>query len=285
MSMQDDLFIASTIPASAGIGLRFPHHQDVIDQSPKVGWMEVHSENYFGGGHPLRALEAARQSWPISLHGVGLSLGSADGVNSDHINRIKTLADRVDAGMISDHLSWSIGDGTYLGDLLPLPMTEEALDVVVSNVNRFQDGVARQVLVENPSSYLRYRHSTIPEWEFLCEVVKRTGCAVLLDINNVYVSASNHGWDALAYLKAIPASSVREIHLAGHSVRKGIRVDDHASPVCDAVWDLYRVALSHFGPVPTLIEWDNDLPPLARLVQEAHKAQSILQEIDHANAA
>jgi hypothetical protein len=285
MSMLDDTIIASTIPASAGIGLRFPHHQAVIDQSPAVGWMEVHSENYFGGGQPLRALEAARRSWPISLHGVGLSLGSAEGVDPHHIQRIKSLADRIDAGMISDHLSWSIAAGTYLGDLLPLPMTEEALDVVTANVNRFQDGVARQVLVENPSSYLQYRHSTIPEWEFLGEIVKRTGCAVLLDVNNVYVSSCNHGWDPMAYLKAVPALAVREIHLAGHSVRGMIRVDDHASPVCDDVWSLYRSALEFIGPVPTLIEWDNDLPPLERLVEEAQKAQSILQEVCHADAA
>ena len=289
MTMSAVPHIASTIPASAGIGLRFPHHQAVIAEKPSVAWMEVHSENYFGGGEPLRALEAARAHWPVSLHGVGLSLGSAGGIDLDHVSRLKSLADRIDAGLISDHLSWSIGGGSYLGDLLPLPMTEEALDVVINNVARFQDGVGRRVLVENPSSYLRYRHSTIPEWEFLSQVAHRTGCAILLDVNNVYVSAENHGWDALAYIKAIPATDVLEIHLAGHSIRqhqdRQIRVDDHASPVCDAVWELYRRALERTGPVPTLIEWDNDLPPLSRLVEEAKLAQLYLTETADADVA
>jgi len=288
MTMLVPQHTASTIPALAGIGLRFPHHQAVIAEKPPVAWMEVHSENYFGGGEPIRALEAARSNWPISLHGVGLSLGSANGIDLGHVSRIKSLADRIDAGLVSDHLSWSIGDGTYLGDLLPLPMTEEALDVVSDNINRFQDCVGRRVLVENPSSYLRYRHSTIPEWEFLSQVAKRTGCAILLDVNNVYVSAENHGWNALAYIESIPAKDVLEIHLAGHSIRqyqdRQIRVDDHASPVCDAVWELYRYALARTGPVPTLIEWDNELPPLSRLVEEARLAQSYLKETADADA-
>ncbi len=279
----------SPIPAAAGIGLRFPHHRAVIEDKPVVAWMEVHSENYLGGGEPLKALEAARREWPISLHGVGLSLGSADGIDLTHVKRLKALADRIDAGLVSDHLSWSIADGAYLGDLLPLPMTEEALDVVAANVARFQDGMGRRVLVENPSSYLRYRHSTIPEWEFLAEVAKRTGCAVLLDVNNAYVSASNHGWDLTTYFDSILTTDILEIHLAGHSVRtfkdRQIRVDDHASPVCDAVWALYRQVVDRIGAVPTLIEWDNDLPPLSRLVDEADFAQTILGKTADADAA
>ncbi len=281
--------LAATIPASAGIGLRFPHHESVVRDRPPVGWLEVHTENYMGGGAPLLALEVARRDYPISLHGVGLSLGSADGLDPTHLGRIRDLDRRIEAGLVSEHLSWSIADGVYLGDLLPLPMTEEALAVVCANVARFQDAIGRRVLIENPSSYLRYRHSTMPEREFLVATAERTGCGVLLDVNNVFVSARNHGWDADAYLEAIPVSIVGEIHLAGHSVRRfgnqTIRIDDHGSPVCEAVWSLYRRALRRFGPIPTLIERDNHIPPLPALVAEATRAQALLDEVRHADAA
>jgi uncharacterized protein (UPF0276 family) len=269
------------IPASAGIGLRAPHYRAVAETRPRVAWFEVHTENFMGGGLSLGYLEALRRDYPISLHGVGLSLGSADCLDAAHLERVRRVAERIAPGLVSDHLSWSVAEGTYLGDLLPLPLTEEALEVVCRNVDRFQDHLARRVLVENPSSYLRYRHSTIPEWEFLAAVAARTGCGILCDVNNIYVSASNHGWNPSEYLAALPAAAIAEIHLAGHTVkslRQGpeIRIDDHGSAVDSAVWALYEEAVTRFGRVPTLIEWDNRIPPLEILTAEAQKAAAIL---------
>jgi hypothetical protein len=271
----------NTIPAAAGIGLRFPHHQTVIDERPKVAWFEVHTENYMGGGAPLNYLETIRRDYPISLHGVGLSLGSAEGLDAAHLERVREVAQRIEPGLVSDHLSWSIAGGNYFGDLLPLPLTEEALSIVCGNVQRFQDCLGRRVLVENPSTYMRFRHSTIPEWEFLAALAERTGCGILCDINNIFVSACNHGWDAHEYLAGLPAAAIGEIHLAGHAVRdlgdgRSLRIDDHGSPVDDAVWQLYRDAIDRYGPVPTLIERDNDIPPLEILAAEADKAAIVL---------
>ncbi|HVO03666.1 MAG TPA: DUF692 domain-containing protein [Candidatus Cybelea sp.] len=269
------------IPAAAGIGLRFQHHRAVIETRPDIAWFEVHIENYMGGGKPLEQLETIRRDYALSLHGVGLSLGSADGLDADHLERVRRLTLRFQPGLVSEHLSWSVSAGQYLADLLPLPLTEEALDVVCDNVERVQERLKRWILVENPSSYLRFRHSTIPEWEFLAAVAARTGCGILCDVNNIFVSASNHGWDASRYLAALPAGAVGEIHLAGHSLRdlgqgRTIRIDDHGSPVIPAVWRLYREALAHFGALPTLIEWDTDVPPLDTLTDEAQKAEAIL---------
>jgi uncharacterized protein len=282
------------IPAKAGIGLRFQHHQAVLDVAPDVAWMEVHTENYMGGGTPLAYLDAIRCDYPISLHGVGLSLGSAEGLDAAHLERIRAVAQRVEPGLMSEHIAWSLVDGTYLADLLPLPMTEEALAVVCRHVDQVQSCVKRRILVENPSTYLRYRHSTIPEWEFMAAVAERTGCGILCDANNIYVSCQNHGWDASNYLAALPPAAIGEIHLAGHSVRqladgRSLRIDDHASRVIGEVWALYREALARFGPVPTLIEWDNDVPPLDVLLGEAEFAAALLvraeQEARHADAA
>jgi uncharacterized protein (UPF0276 family) len=269
------------IPAAAGIGLRFPHHQRVVTERPNVAWFEVHTENYMGGGAPLKYLEAIRRDYPISLHGVGLSLGSAEGLDESHLERTRHVAERIQPRLVSDHLSWSVTAGTYLGDLLPLPLTEEALDIVSRNVQRFQDCIGRAILVENPSTYMEFRHSTIPEWEFLAALAGRTGCGILCDVNNIFVSASNHGWDAHTYLAGLPVSAIGEIHLAGHALRelgdgRSLRIDDHGSAVDDAVWALYHDAVDRFGPVPTLIEWDNDIPPLETLMAEADKASTIL---------
>ena len=274
----------SPIPAQAGIGLRFQHHRAVVETKPQVAWLEIHTENYMGGGIPLHFLEQARRDYPISMHGVGLSLGSNEGLDDAHLARTRALADRIQPGLISDHLSWSVNARTYLADLLPLPLTEEALDVVCANVTRFQDAMGRKVLVENPSSYLRYAHSTIPEWEFMRAVAARTGCGILCDVNNIFVSASNHGWDALTYLDAMPADAIGEIHLAGHSTRTldtgaVIRIDDHGSDVIDEVWALYAAAIERFGPVPTLIERDNNIPALEALVGEADHAAAILSRL------
>jgi uncharacterized protein (UPF0276 family) len=273
------------IPASGGIGLRAPHHREVIESRPDIAWFEVHTENYMGGGLPLYYLEAIRRDYPVSLHGVGLSLGSVDGIDSAHLERIRNVAERIAPGLVSDHLSWSMSENTYFGDLLPLPLTEEALDIVCCNVERFQDHLQRRVLVENPSSYLRYRHSTIPEWEFLAAVAERSGCGILCDVNNIFVSASNHGWNPSKYLAALPVAAIGEIHLAGHTLKSleegvSIRIDDHGSAVDPAVWALYSEAVARFGPVPTLIEWDNRIPPLEVLIGEADKASAILARAD-----
>lgn len=282
---------ATPIPARAGIGLRFAHHGAVLEQRPPLAWFEVHTENYLGGGPNLHALEAVRANYPVSLHGVGLSLGSAQGLDATHLDRVRDLADRIQPGLLSEHLSWCVVDGHYLPDLLPLPMTEEALQVVCRNIDAAQHRLGRRILVENPSSYLRYRHSTIPEWEFLAAVAHRTGCAILCDVNNIFVSASNHGWSAQAYLDALPADAVAQIHLAGHSLRaledgRTIRIDDHGSRVAPEVWALYRQALLRFGPLPTLIEWDNDIPALDVLCDEAAIADRFLSEVDlHADRA
>ncbi len=269
------------IPAAAGIGLRFQHHQVVVDTRPEAPWLEVHTENYMGGGKAPAYLDAVRRDYPISLHGVGLSLGSAAGLDDGHLERVRLAVERFEPGLISEHLAWNVVDGAYLADLLPLPMTEEALDVFCGNVEHAQCHLKRRILIENPSSYLRFAHSTIPEWEFLAAVSRRTGCGILCDVNNIYVSACNHGWDATAYLDAIPAEAVSEIHLAGHSVRHVdghhvIRIDDHGSRVVPAVWTLYAQALERFGPVPTLIEWDTDIPSLQVLLDEAAQAQTCL---------
>ena len=269
------------IPAKAGIGLRFPHHQAVLDTAPDVAWMEVHTENYMGGGTPLAYLDSIRRDFPISLHGVGLSLGSAEGLDAAHIERIRKVAERIEPGLMSEHIAWSVVDGTYLADLLPLPMTEEALAVVCRHVDQVQSALRRRILVENPSTYLRFAHSTIPEWEFMAAIAARTGCGILCDVNNIYVSAKNHGWDPLAYLAALPPDAIGEIHLAGHSVRQladggTLRIDDHSSHVIGAVWSLFEAALRRFGPVPTLIEWDNNIPPLDVLLEEARHADALI---------
>jgi uncharacterized protein len=269
------------IPADAGIGLRFPHHRAALEEKPPAAWLEVHSENYMGGGAPLACLDALRRDYPVSLHGVGLSLGSADGLDARHLGRLGRLAGRVEPGLISDHLAWSATGGRHFAELLPLPYTEEALAVVRWNVEVAQESLGRRILVENASSYLRYRHSTIPEWEFLADLAARTGCGILCDVNNICVSACNHGFDPRVYLRALPRELVGEIHLAGHSVRelrdgRAIRIDDHGSRVRQEVWALYAEAIRLFGAVPTLIEWDTDVPPLGVLMEEAETARHVL---------
>lgn len=279
-----------TVPAAAGIGLRFQHHRAVLDTQPDVAWLEVHTENYMGGGPSIRTLEAIRRHYPVSLHGVGLSLGSSDGLDAAHLERIAEVVRRVEPALVSEHLSWCAAEGTYLADLLPLPLTEEALDVVCRHVDQTQAFLRRRILVENPSSYLRYEHSTIPEWDFLAAVAQRTGCGILCDVNNIYVSACNHGWDASVYLAALPGQAIFEIHLAGHTLKQfddgqSLRIDDHGSRVAPQVWALYAQALARFGRVPTLVEWDTNIPPLEILLAEAAKAGALLDEVDHAVAA
>jgi len=266
------------IPARAGIGLRTPHHREVLDTHPDVAWFEVHSENFFAaGGKPHEVLEQVRAQYPLSLHGVGLSLGSTDPLNKWHLEKLKSLISRYEPGLVSEHLCWSSVDNRYLNDLLPLPYTEEALNHVVQRIQQVQDYLGRQILLENLSSYLQFTDSTIPEWEFLSAVAQTSGCGILLDVNNIYVNATNHGFDADVYLHAIPVSAVREMHLAGHSHEDGCLIDTHSKPVADAVWQLYERAVLRFGRVPTLIEWDNDIPSLDVLMGEANRAQQIME--------
>lgn len=278
-----------TIPAAAGIGLRAPHYIDVIETRPNVAWFEVHSENYFGdGGLPLYYLLKIRTDYAISLHGVGLSLGSVDPLNRRHLENLARLADRVEPSIISEHLAWNSINGRYLNDLLPLPYTEESLKHVTERVQQTQEYLGRQILIENISSYLEYGASTIPEWEFIVELAKRSGCGLLLDINNVYVAACNHGFDPLRYLQHVPPCLVQEIHLAGFTEKwsddGALLIDTHNKPVSWEVWALYGGAFDRFGPTPTLIEWDADLPALDVLLGEANKAQRYL-ELAHAIAA
>jgi uncharacterized protein len=269
---------ASPIPATVGIGLRTPHYRELLDSLPPIGWLEVHSENYFGdGGQPLFFLEKFRSHYPLSLHGVGLSLGSTDPLNPVHLRKLKSLVERFEPGLVSDHLCWSSVGGQFLNDLLPLPYTEEALKHIVTRIGEAQDFLRRPIVLENVSSYLQYKHSTIPEWEFVAEVSRRAGCGILLDVNNIYVSAQNHHFDPLIYIDAIPIDAVKEIHLAGFDSNGECLIDTHGKPVFDAVWPLYAHAIERIGPTPTLIEWDSDIPTLDVLLAEAWKARAILE--------
>ncbi len=263
-----------------GIGFRAPHVAEIIATPPPVGWLEVHVENYLGGGPAPRALDAIRRAHPVSLHGVGLSLGSAEGLDRRHLERLVGLVRRIEPALVSEHLSWSISGGAYLNHLLPLPYTEESLALLCRHVGQAQEALGRRLLIENPSSYLRFRHSPIPEPEFLGELVQRTGCGLLCDVNNVFVTCRNLGQDPTAYLAALPSDAIGEIHLAGHSSNdvdgRIVLIDDHGSRVAPEVWDLYGQAVARFGPRPTLIEWDTDIPELPVLLDEAARAERIL---------
>ena len=269
------------VPAVAGIGLRSQHVRDFLTAARPVGWLEVHSENYLADGGPrLAALERIRRDYPVSCHGVGLSLGSADGVSREHLDRLKRLFDRIDPAIVSEHVSWSAVAGVHLNDLLPLPRTREALDTVCRNIDQAQAVFGRRILVENPSTYLGFPEDEMPESEFLSAIVAATGCGLLLDVNNVFVSAHNAGKDPIDWLDAMPTHAIGEIHLAGHAtIAAGgdtLLLDDHGSRVADTVWALYRRLIGRTGPVPTLIEWDTDVPPLAVLLAEAAKADALL---------
>ena len=266
----------------AGIGLRARHHEEILVRLPAIGWLEVHSENYFArGGAQRRQLENLRAHYDVSLHGVGLSLGSTDPLNAEHLREVSRLLRDFEPMLVSEHLSWSSVDGRYLNDLLPLPYTEEALQHVAARVSAVQEALGVQILIENISSYLRYQCTEVPEWEFLAALAKQCGCAILLDVNNIYVNAMNHGFDPHAYLHGIPPPLVREIHLAGHTLTRidgrEIRIDTHSTHVAAEVWALYASALRRFGPVPTLIEWDADIPELDTLCSEAAKADLIAE--------
>jgi len=281
--------VRGSIPARAGIGLRAPHHEALLADRPDVGWLEAHSENYFGdGGAQIEYLSRLCEHYPLSLHGVGLSLGSTDELDRGHLRRLKRLVDHFDPALVSEHVSWGSVGGVHMNDLLPLPYTWEAVHHVARRVADVQDALGRQILLENVSSYLQYTVSELSEWDFLAALVRESGCALLLDVNNVYVSARNHGFDARDYLAGVPRGAVREIHLAGHTVNRHgdreILIDTHSTHVCDAVWDLYDLAIRDHGPVPTLVEWDADIPALEVLVAEA-RAADLRREARHGLAA
>jgi uncharacterized protein (UPF0276 family) len=273
------------LPPVAAIGLRAPHVARVRADRPPLGWLEVHSENYFvDGGPALAALAALRADYSISLHGVGLSLGSADALDTEHLKQLKRLIERIEPAAISEHLCWGRVDGRHLNDLLPLPFTEEALKLCCERVDAVQDTLGSRLLVENISAYVRFETDAMTEWDFVAAVVSRTGCGLLFDVNNVYVNAVNHGFDPRAYLDAMPAAAIEEIHLAGFDAGGPCLIDTHRARVAPPVWSLYRAAIERFGARPTLIEWDADLPALEVLLDEAAIAQSILAEA-HAVAA
>lgn len=269
--------VATGLPVASGVGLRAPHVAYVLAERPPVAWFEVHSENYFADGGPaLAGLERIRAHYPLSLHGVGLSLGSIDPLDMQHLAKLKRLARRIEPGAISEHLCWSGVDARHFNDLLPLPYTEEALHHVCARIDAAQSYLGVRLLVENVSSYYAFPENTIPEAEFVATVAARTGCALLLDVNNIYVNACNHGLDPVAYLDTIPPAAVAEIHLAGFDASGPCVIDTHGAPVAPAVWTLYEHAVARFGCVPTLIEWDTDIPEFAVLAREAATAQAAL---------
>lgn len=274
--------VRGAIPAQAGIGLRSPHHEAILNTAAPPAWLEAHTENYFHAGGPaVRALERARARFPLSLHGVGLGLGSADPIDRRHLECVRDAVRRYEPALVSEHACWGHVDGEHFNDLLPLPYTEEAVEHLAARVREVQDFLGRQILVENLSAYVSFASSQLSEGDFLAALVERSGCGLLLDVNNAYVNAANLGLDLDAFFAALPRHAIQEIHLAGHARRRvGSRellIDDHGSAVCDEVWVLYEDVLRRFGPVPTLIEWDNDVPPLATLLAEAARADQRLE--------
>lgn len=270
------------IPATAGVGLKPQHYREIISTKPAIGWFEIHPENYMGdGGAPHHFLSQIRRDYAVSMHGVGLSIGAAAPLDRGHLGRLKQLAGRYQPGLISEHLAWSTHDSAFLNDLLPLPYTQETLDLVCDHVDEVQEVLARRILIENPSAYLTFDVNAMSEAEFLSSLSSRTGCGLLLDVNNVFVSSRNNGFCPEAYLDGFPVHRVEEIHLAGHAQTSDgaggtLLLDTHDREVHDEVWRLYALAIARRGPVPTLIEWDNDIPPLAMLIREAHAADRVL---------
>jgi uncharacterized protein len=269
-----------------GLGLRPQHYREILDSTPKVDWFEVISENYMiRGGQPLRMLDQIRERYPIVMHGVSLSIASTAPLDMEYLQRLKTLAARTNPRWISDHLCWTGVHGVNLHDLLPIPYTKEALDHVVQRVTQVQDFLGRRLTLENVSSYVTFGQSEMTEWEFVNEVATRADCWLLFDVNNVYVSAFNHSFDAGAFLRGVPRDRVVQFHVAGHSHEESHIIDTHDHPVCPEVWNLYRAAVAHFGPVSTMIERDDNIPPLAELVDELSRARGIAAEALGAEAA
>lgn len=273
---------ASPIPPRGGVGLKPQHYREILDGEPDIGWFEIHAENYMGAGGPPHAyLSAIRDRYPLSLHGVGLSIGGAEPLDKAHLARLRALLDRYQPALFSEHLAWSSHGGIYFNDLLPLPYTRETLKRVCDHIDEVQERLQRQMLLENPSTYVAFAESTLGEAEFLGEIAQATGCGLLLDVNNVFVQAANHSFDAREYLNSFPLKHVGEIHLGGHAVDEDedgapLLIDDHGAEVADPVWALYGEVLRLVGPRPTLIEWDNDVPSWAELFAEAQRADAAI---------
>lgn len=267
-----------------GIGLRHPYYKEVLEKEPPIGWLEVHPENFFGGGAPRHYLSEARKKYPLSLHAVGLSLGSDQPVSEKHLRAFKELIDEFQPFSVSDHASWSASGNAHLGDLLPLPYNQETLDALCRNIERTQKFFGRKILVENPSTYVAFANNEMTEYEFMNRAAQMTGCGLLLDINNIFVQAFNHGYDAFEFVDGIDAGAVGEMHLAGHIEKEAgertILIDTHNRPVRGEVWDLYEHAVRRLGAIPTLIEWDQDFPGLDELLGEAAKAQAIIDKVE-----
>ncbi len=268
-----------------GVGLKSQHYDYVLENKPELDFFEVHAENYMmkGGAHH-RYLEKIASSYALSIHGVGMSLGSAVGLDAAHLTRFKDLVERYEPCLVSEHLAWSVSDGTYLNDLLPLPLTPESLKIVSDNVKRMQDAIGRQILIENPSSYLSFSESIIPEPDFLASLVEECACGILLDVNNIYVSSQNLHADCDTYWQNLPIDAIGEVHLAGHVVKdiEGVtlRIDDHGSAVCDAVWALFEKLPHEAGHKPTLVEWDCNIPEFPVLLSEANKARKLMEQAE-----
>jgi len=263
--------------AGFGLGLRRDHYANVLaDELPRLDFVEIISENFMvEGGRPLATLDRVRERLPVAMHGVSMNIGSASGVDIDYLRRLRLLADRIDPLWVSDHLCWTGIDGANSHDLLPLPYSEQALDRVCANIDRVQMALGRPMLFENPSSYVCFEAGDMPEWEFLAAMCARTGCFLLLDINNIYVSCANHGLDARAYLAGLPFDRVRQVHLAGHSRGENMLVDTHDAPICDGVWSLLAEALPRLGPVAIMIERDDHIPPFDELMAELDRARAV----------
>jgi uncharacterized protein (UPF0276 family) len=279
---QEGIAVKSSLQLT-GIGLRPLHHKELLEKRPGLAWLEVHSENFFlDGGNDIETLEQIRNHYPVSAHGIGLSIGSTDDLNWKYLKKLRDFIQRLDPCLVSDHLSWSSLNGQYFHDLLPLPYTEEALLHVVSRIQEVQDYLQRQILIENVSSYTQFAESCIPEGEFIAEVASQSGCGILLDINNVYVSATNLDFNPMEYIHAIQSKAVQEYHLGGFITTtiddKEVLIDTHSKPVVPAVWELFRQTVAVLGTKPTIIEWDNDVPSLDTLSMEAYRAERIMRE-------
>ena len=276
------LTASSPIPATSGVGLKPEHYRDILDGRPDIGWFEVHAENYMGeGGAPHHYLSAIRERYPLSVHGVGLSIGAEGPLDGEHLAALKRVCDRYEPGLVSEHLAWSTHDGVYLNDLLPVPYNRGTLDRVADHIDQVQEVLGRRMLLENPSTYVAFESSDMTEIDFLSEIVARTGCGLLLDVNNVHVSATNHAYDAARYIDAFPVEHVGEIHLGGHAEDRGddgepLLIDAHGCEVADRVWALFGRAVQRCGPTPTLIEWDNDVPCWNTLFAEARRADAVI---------
>jgi len=279
------------IPTRAGVGLRLPHIEEVVATRPSAGWFEIHPENFVANPRATELLQDLARQYPISVHTVGLSVGSVGGIDRQHLRRVRALIDLIDPILVSGHLAWSTHKGEYLNDLLPLPYDRETLDIVARHLREVQDGLARAYLLENPSSYVGFTGSTMTEVQFLNELVDRTGCQLLCDVSNVYLSSQNMGYDARGYLDGLPAKAIRELHLGGFTPEEDeatpggkVLIDTHATRVAEPAWDLYAYAIQRFGPRPTLIEWDNEIPALGVLLGEAEKADAVAREAGRSEA-